>query len=551
MRRLVRSPEAIAASLLFVFVFLYRFNALGGTFAGFDNEHFLHFVYAEQVAAGAQPLRDFLDGGLQGARPSLTYELSAAAQRLLGDNLRSEALLTVAGVSAAAVLTFLAANSIAPLPWALGAALLAAFTAPKLYNYPKALMLAAACLIIVRYARAPRRTYVVAMAVSLAVAFLFRHDYAIYCGVGYVAVVAAVHGRRVAAGGAHLAACGLLAALMLTPSLVWIESYAGLGQYFQNAVEMGRRETQRTDLAWPLPAFDAADSLPTALAREENTQAWIYYLFLAIPVIAVVQQFRSPGDDARTVRRGAVIGLAVMTLVTARYFLRGSLEARFGDIAPPVAVLGAVLLAWCFAPATASSRAWYAVRVTAAVLVLTVTIGAIAVLHSVRHELAVAGLSASPVVVVQQAVRFYRELATLPASVREGPQPSPTLQAAQYVSRCTQPSDRVLVATFAPEILAFADRRFAGGRATIVPGFYLEDRYAARTFAWLRKESVPLVLAEVEEDYYEEFPRLTEYLRAYYVDAGRVRLDDGNELRVLARRSPPPAGTHHGLPCFA
>ena len=88
---------SIVAILLFGGVFLYRFNTLGGAYGGFDNDHFLHFVHAKQVEAGEQPLRDFLDAGLQGARPSLTYELSAAAQRYLGDNLRSEALLTASG----------------------------------------------------------------------------------------------------------------------------------------------------------------------------------------------------------------------------------------------------------------------------------------------------------------------------------------------------------------------------------------------------------------------------------------------------------------------
>ncbi|MGH9202187.1 MAG: hypothetical protein ACRD2A_13240, partial [Vicinamibacterales bacterium] len=68
-----RAVTLVLASLVFVLVALYRFNTLGGALGGFDNDHFLHFVYAKQVQAGEQPLRDFLDAGLQGARPSLTY----------------------------------------------------------------------------------------------------------------------------------------------------------------------------------------------------------------------------------------------------------------------------------------------------------------------------------------------------------------------------------------------------------------------------------------------------------------------------------------------
>jgi len=140
------------AVLLFAWLWLFRFAPLGGSFGGFDNDHFLHFSYAKQVEAGAQPLRDFLDAGLQGARPSLTYELSAWAQRLLGDNLQSEALLTVTGVALAAAATFVAGASLAAWPWALAMALLAGLASPKLYSYPKVLVLSVIALLIVGYA---------------------------------------------------------------------------------------------------------------------------------------------------------------------------------------------------------------------------------------------------------------------------------------------------------------------------------------------------------------------------------------------------------------
>ena len=172
-QRLVISLVAI---LLFGWVFLYRFNTLGGAFGGFDNDHFLHFVYAKQVQAGEQPLRDFLDAGLQGAWPSLTYELSAAAQTYLGNNLRSEAWLTVGGVALGAAIAFIAGSMIAPWPWALATALLSALISPKLYSYPKVLVTAVASLLIVSAARLPVWPRVALKSAWTAVAFLFRHD---------------------------------------------------------------------------------------------------------------------------------------------------------------------------------------------------------------------------------------------------------------------------------------------------------------------------------------------------------------------------------------
>jgi hypothetical protein len=158
---------------LFGFTCLYRFNTLGGRFGGFDNDHFVPFAYAKQVQAGEQPLRDFDGLGLQGAWPSLTYETSALTQRWFGDNLRSEALLTVTAVGVAAALTFLAAASITPVAWAAAATLVSVFVAPTLYNYPKVLMLSAAALTIARYCGRPHAVGVVVGSVVTASHFCF------------------------------------------------------------------------------------------------------------------------------------------------------------------------------------------------------------------------------------------------------------------------------------------------------------------------------------------------------------------------------------------
>ena len=219
----------VVAVLLLAFTCLYRFNTLGGRFAGFDNDHFVPFAYAKQVEAGEQPLRDFEGLGLQGAWPSLTYEMSALAQRWFGDNLRSEALLTVAAVGVAAMLTFLAAASVAPSLWAAVATLVSVFVAPTLYNYPKVLILSAAALTIARYCRRPSALGVVAGSVLTAVAFLFRHDLAVYAGVGLLLAYLIGSGRPERVNRTLLYVA--LTLLLLTPSLIWVQRYAGLIQY--------------------------------------------------------------------------------------------------------------------------------------------------------------------------------------------------------------------------------------------------------------------------------------------------------------------------------
>ena len=167
---------ALIGAALFVFVFFLRFNTLGGALGGFDDDHFVPFAYAKQVQAGEEPLRGFTGIGLQGAWPSLTFELSAAAQSLLGNTLRSEALLSVIGIALAAVLTFLAASYVAPVPVAAASSVFAVLLATRLYNYPKVVVLAAAVWLVGRFATAPTRGRVAALAVLTVIAFLLRHD---------------------------------------------------------------------------------------------------------------------------------------------------------------------------------------------------------------------------------------------------------------------------------------------------------------------------------------------------------------------------------------
>ncbi len=93
----------------------------------------------------------------------------------------------------------------------------------------------------------------------------------------------------------------------------------------------------------------------------------------------------------------------------------------------------------------------------------------------------------------------------------------------------------MLLVGFAPEVLALADRRFAGGRPTVIPGFYEHPLYARFTLRRLDDESVPLVLAE-DEPYYAAFPELVERLRRDYAAGGRVPVDGDRSLSVLVRK---------------
>ena len=77
----------------------------------------------------------------------------------------------------------------APWPWALSTALLSALLSPKLYGYPKVLVTAVAALLIIALRTPSDMGLVAAMSVWTAAAFLFRHDFSVYCAVGFFVVI--------------------------------------------------------------------------------------------------------------------------------------------------------------------------------------------------------------------------------------------------------------------------------------------------------------------------------------------------------------------------
>jgi hypothetical protein len=532
------------AILLFGWVFLYRFNTLGGAFGGFDNDHFLHFVYAKQVQAGEQPLRDFLDAGLQGARPSLTYELSAAAQEYFGNNLRSEAWLTVGGVALGAALAFVAASRIAPWPWAFATALLSALISAKLYSYPKVLMTAVASLIIVGTTGLPTWRRVALMSGWTAVAFLFRHDLAIYCVAGFVTVTVLAAGASWRDRLVRAAAYLVVTTILLSPSLWWVQRYRGLTEYVRNGLEMSRNEAERTRIGWPRIALDGGASLFDG----DSAEAVIYYVFLVVPAVVI-------GMAAWKARRGeadpnapvaALVGLSLMTVLLSHYFLRGNLAARFGDMGPPMAVLAAYLL-WLATRRLAVDWRRALPGAAAATAVFAIVVLCTWRLASVSSELRTARLL-EPGDLVARTRQTARDLAEMPASLRDI-HASDRMQAAAYLHRCTKPTDRVLIVGYATDVLAFSERLFAGRRASFFSGFYTSQHYSRETIASIESTSVPIVLgSELLDD--PRLPLLADYLRSRYEEVGTVKINEG-ELRVLVRRGivSKPLGPG-GLPCF-
>lgn len=534
----------LVAILLFGWVFLYRFNTLGGAYGGFDNDHFLYLAVAKQVEAGEQPLRDFQDA-MHGGWPSLTYELSAAAQRYLGDSLRSEALLTVTGVALGAAIGFVAGTIVAPWPWALVTSVLAAFLAPKLYGYPKVLVMAVAAWLIVGTRGLPTWRRTIAMAVVTAAAFLFRHDYAVYCAVGFGVVLLLSGTVTWRDRLARIAGYVAMTTILLAPALWWIHEYRGLGEYVRNALEMSRAEYLRTRIGWPALSQDEVQSSIGFFATENNATVWIYYLFLVLPVLAaVIAAWRLVRDGQRD-RTIAIVALSVMTVALWYSFLRGNLGARFGEMGPPVAVLGAWLLSMTLAPSPWPRRL---LRAACALAVMYLTVECVWQVGSVTGELRSSRLL-EPQDVIARMRQNSDDLAAMPRSLRES-EATGRMQASDYLYRCTKPTDRVIAFGYYADVPVFAERLFAGGRASFVVAYYLDPLYTREIVARLKSQSVPIVLAGPDLDH-EGYRRVADYVHEHYDNVGEVMSSQG-PLRVWTRRgSSATTSGPNGLPCFA
>ena len=250
----------VIAAAIAATTFIYRFNSLDGRLGGFDNDHFIQLVRSIAVANGERPIRDFTDTALEALWPAPTYLASAAAQRVLGPSLRSEALLTTGMLSLGAAGLFLVSAEFGSVAVAALLALLAAALGPALYNYPKIVPYVLGVGMMLAYARRPTRARAIALGVSVAIAALYRHDHGLYLGLAAATLVLLVDTgtRRFLQLSVVAATC----LLMLSPGIAFAQADGGFITYLRHCLETSRQEASRTAkpgahfvIDWSQPLF--------------------------------------------------------------------------------------------------------------------------------------------------------------------------------------------------------------------------------------------------------------------------------------------------------
>jgi len=245
---------AIGVALL---TFVYRFNQLGGTLGGFENDHFVQLSTARQIVGGDMPFRDYNEIGA----PLTTY-MSAVGQMVGGYALLPDAVLTIGSIAIATAMTFwLAARASGSIVIASLLTFIAAVLAPRPYAYPKVLLYSAGILAAWRYLDRPSTARLALLGSVIGVAFLFRHDHGAYLGLFALVMLLALEGLT--RGFVNRAALlTVVAAAWAIPYLAVMQLNGGVVEYFRKAMVYASRDAERTSFI--APRFELGSGEPLA-----------------------------------------------------------------------------------------------------------------------------------------------------------------------------------------------------------------------------------------------------------------------------------------------
>ena len=483
MRRLRNRGAPIA---VFCAAWAFRFLTTGAL----ENDHFVSLARAHQVLHGAWPVRDFFDPG-----QPLAYLMSAGAAIVAGPSLLTEVALAISILALAASVTYVLARRASGSGLiALAAVGLELAAYPRLYNAAKLLIPAVAVWLGWRYADRPSTGRLALLGAWTALAFLWRHDFAVYIGAPTLVLLFYEHAeslplarRRVLGYVAWCIAC-------LIPWAAYVQWAAGLGFYAASALRFVAVESQRT-------------------GRPDNIA--LVLIIIAIPLVAIGLARLQPGGTTNEGQKPAltlshVVFVATMAMTLDIVFLRDVITARLPDVASLLVVLLAFI-------AGRAPRTF--VRTTAVAAVIVAVIAVIVV--PMRQQ----GYRApTPGRIVRRAQMVASNLHDAkPVAVPD----LALLPLVHYLASCTPAADRVLVSGFAPQIPVLARRAFAAGLPAWLGGYYTSASDVDRAAAILAREHVSLaVMLEGADAFTRSWPRLAADLRARGFVERTWKIDD-------------------------
>ena len=485
--------------------FVFRLAA----FNGFENDHFMHVAWAQQVLLGAWPGRDFAEPGMP-----LMVALSAAAQWAFPGFL-SEAMLGI-------VLLALAAGLVCTVTTAVTSSRLAGVLAglvtmawyPRFYGYPKLVVPAVTLWLLLRYTRYQSAGRLWALAAGSVAAFLLRHDLGIMAALATLAGIAMLsdvpaRARAVAAG--RFIGAGLV---LVAPYVLYLQMVEGIGEHVRVAAEFSKAEQHQ--FLWTASLEPESGRLAVSLGPwHVSPEGLLFWTFSALLVAGGALVVVSADPGVRSVLAAWLVFAVLFRVV----ILRHPLSARLPDVAV-VTTIGATAVAYqvlTWLLARRKTRPMITLAGAAlALLVAAPIVQASWLVVNVSDRLAQAGVRRGVGGVLRSArsvIRAWDGRSWEPYWPEDDEPP-----VVDYLRRCLSSTDRVLATWFAPDYFVFSRKGFAAGHALFYPASFATDRDQAVMLERLSHETVPVVLVNQSEHqaFARAFPRLADYVAMHY-----------------------------------
>jgi hypothetical protein len=299
------------------------------------------------------------------------------------------------------------------------------------------------------------------------------------------------------------------------------------------------------------------------LTRAENALAWVYYLYWSLPILAIlvagVRHLRGAlGCRSMPLEGTKIAAVAAIAALVNEIMLSLPTHNRMSDVGVPLAVLGA----WLIGLLVTSGHGWALIpRRLAAVCLLGITwvsIASVANLVPQPREITIPGLLAAPRARLDRVRVAWDQLRVSPPIDGWDPARDTGFKAlAHYARACTKPTDALLTTWYAPTMYFYTDREFGGGAPYFHAEHFRDPATQSRILAKLERQSVPIVLQEVQAydgQFRQHLAMLRDYLEANYrvVHESSLGDDPSNPYRVMVHRQAAPTGTYGrwNLPCF-
>ncbi len=470
-----------------------------------ENDHFVTFTRGLQVLYGDWPVRDFDDPGFP-----LSYLVSTATAALFGPSLLINVVQCVLLIALTSSVTWLVAyRATGNASAALVAAAATIVIYPRLYNATKVIVPVTAIWLAWRYADTPDRRRLAVLASWSAVAFLLRHDYLVYVAVGCGVLLVTCHAHEPRILTQRFVSYVALSLLLIAPWLLYVQLVEGVPEYFASALRFVAAEGRRTATGPLTPAF---------------------LLLTAIPVAGLI----ATASGGARLGRPHLATASAMLLALDIVYLRDVPAARIPDVIAPTAVVASAI-----AGRYLSSRGMNRLAAIAVFVMLLA-----GTMYIARRSDALP----TPLKIAGRFGQITGRLRAVSPEITPNPSIAPVIA---YLSRCTRPDERILVAGFGPEIPALAHRPFAGGLPSWIPGYYDDPADVARAIGRLNREYVAAaVMLDGSTVLVHSWPELGEWIRSHGFEEHPLAAIDPR-FRIWLPRPAADVSTDRetGLPC--